>query len=286
MTEILAPNPLGFVLAAIAATGVLGLLIGSFLNVVAYRVPMGASIVSPPSACPECGKEIRPYDNLPVISWLLLRGKCRDCSQPISWRYPFVEAATGVFFALVALRFAAGVFTSQDSFRAIGAVLELVAFLYFAAVSVALTLIDLDTKRLPDAIVLPSYIVGVVLLGGSSVLSGDYSALATAAIGMAGMFALYLIMAVAYPGGMGFGDVKLAGVIGLFLGFLGWGPLTIGLFSAFLLGGAFSLVLVATKRAGRKSGIPFGPWMLAGAWVGIFFGGALWSGYLGLVGLA
>jgi leader peptidase (prepilin peptidase) / N-methyltransferase len=127
--------------------------------------------------------------------------------------------------------------------------------------------------------------VGVALLGTAGILSGDYSALITGAIGLVVLFALYFAMAIAYPGGMGFGDVKLAGVLGLYLGFLGWGPLVVGAFAAFLLGGIFAIALVVAGKATRKNGIPFGPWMLAGAWVGVFIGGAAWNGYLALVGL-
>ena len=286
MIGLIAPTVMNFAVAAVALVGVFGLLIGSFLNVVAYRVPLGTSIVSPPSACPDCGRAIRPYDNLPVISWLLLRGKCRDCRQPISVRYPLVEAATGIFFALVAVKFASTIFASSATAAPIAAVLVLIAYLFFAAVSVALALIDLDTHKLPNVIVLPSYVVSATSLGAAGVLRGDYPAILVAGIGMVAMFGLYLVVAIAYPGGMGFGDVKLAGVIGLFLGFLGWGPLLVGLFAAFLLGGVFSFILVVMKRAQRKSGIPFGPWMLAGAWIGIFFGSGLFDGYLHLVGFA
>jgi leader peptidase (prepilin peptidase) / N-methyltransferase len=150
---------------------------------------------------------------------------------------------------------------------------------------VVLALIDLDTHTLPNRIVLPSYVVGVVLLGAASVSSGDYPALLRAGIGMAALWLAYLAMALAYPGGMGFGDVKLAGVLGLYLAWVGWGALAVGAFAAFLLGGLFSIGLIIARKAGRKSGIPFGPWMLAGAWVGIFFGESIASGYLALVGL-
>ena len=269
----------------IAVAGVFGLLIGSFLNVVAYRVPAGRSIVSPPSACPRCGSEIKAYDNVPVLSWLVLRGKCRSCAEPISARYPLVEAATGIFFAVVAWWSWSNATLSTGADVA-ASILELVAYLYLAAISVVLALIDIDTKRLPNAIVLPSYVVGIVLLSASAILGGHPVALIPAGVGMVALFLFYLVAALVYPGGMGFGDVKLAGVLGLFLGFLGWGPLVVGAFAAFILGGVFSLVLVALRRAGRKSGIPFGPWMLAGAWVGIFFGSAVWSGYLALFGLA
>ena len=270
--------------------GIVGAAIGSFLNVVVYRVPKGLSVVSPPSACPGCGHLIRSWDNIPVLSWLLLGGKCRDCRAPISVRYPLVEAGTALFFGLVgwwALTDSIGdQAVSITSAGAIGFALSLVAFLYLTGVSVALALIDLDTHTLPDRIVLPAYVVGAVLLGLAALVAGEYGQLLSAGVGLASLWLLYFLMAVLYPGGMGFGDVKLAGVLGLFLGWLGWGPLVVGAFSAFLLGGLFALALLASRRVTRKGGIPFGPWMLAGAWVGIFAGDTSWHWYLALFGLA
>ncbi|WP_427007034.1 prepilin peptidase [Pseudarthrobacter sp. H2] len=279
----LAGQSLWFLVAA-ACVGVFGLLIGSFLNVVIYRVPNGLSIVSPPSACPSCGHTIKAYDNIPVLSWVLLRGKCRGCAEPISKRYPLVEAGTGVAFAGVALWSWTGGASARPSDGAAG-ILVLIGFLYLAAISVALGLIDLDTYRLPDAIVLPGYVVAAALFAVASVITGDYSALLRAAVGMASLWTAYLLMALAYPGGMGLGDVKLAGLLGMFLGWTGWGELAVGAFAAFLLGGLYSLILLAAGRASRKSGIPFGPWMLLGAWAGILAGAPLWKGYLALVGL-
>ncbi|TFC20746.1 prepilin peptidase [Cryobacterium glucosi] len=269
---------------------VVGLVVGSFLNVVIYRVPAGLSIVSPPSACPRCGAPILRRDNVPVLSWLALRGKCRNCGTGISARYPLVEAGTAVFFVVIALWAWTGSEAADVGDGRVGPVwvrslLVLLAFLYLAAVSVALGLIDLDTHRLPNAIVLPSYPVGAGLLGAAGITTSDYAALIRAGAGLVILWALYLIMALVYPGGMGFGDVKLAGLLGLFLGYLGWGELAVGAFAAFLLGGFFALGLVVTHRATRKSGIPFGPWMLAGAWVGIFGGAQLWDGYLSLMGI-
>lgn len=280
-------NPAFFVFALVCA-GVFGALIGSFLNVVVYRVPAGRSIVSPPSACGSCGTEIRPYDNIPVVSWLALRGRCRTCRSAISVRYPLVEAATAGAFALVAWWFWAGpqAPAAGGTQALVAGLLTLVAFLYLTAITIALALIDLDTHRLPNAIVLPSYVVGLVLLGAAALVGGDPMALLRAVIGAAALFLFYLILALVYPGGMGFGDVKLAGVLGLFLGYLGWAPLAVGAFAAFLLGGVFALILVAARRAGRGSGIPFGPWMLAGAWVGILAGPTIGSAYLALLGLA
>jgi leader peptidase (prepilin peptidase)/N-methyltransferase len=271
-------------IAIIAIVGVLGLLVGSFLNVVIYRVPLGKSIVKPRSACPNCDEPIKPWDNVPVISWLLLRARCRMCGHPISARYPLVELGTGVLFAAVALRFAQPL-TAPTAVLVATALLT-VAFLYFVAIGVALAAIDLDTHRLPNAIVLPSYVVVAVLLTAASIVYGDYSQLLRAAIGGAVLFAAYLVMALVYPGGMGFGDVKLAGLIGLLLAFLGWGSLVVGAFAAFLLGGIFGVALLLFRKANRKSGIPFGPWMLAGAWLGIFIGERIWNWYLGLFQLA
>ena len=273
------------------SVGILGAAIGSFLNVIVYRVPKGLSFVSPPSACPRCGQAIRAWDNIPVLSWLVLRGRCRDCKTSISPRYPLVELGTGLFFALVAWLAAAGFATAHAGYSVTGAAIisfaaSLVAYLYLAAVSVVLSLIDLDTHTLPNTIVLPSYVVGVVLLTCSSAITADYGRLLSAGVGLAALWLLYFLMAVLYPGGMGFGDVKLAGVLGLFLGWLGWGPLVVGAFSAFLLGGLFALALLASRRVTRKGGIPFGPWMLAGAWVGIFAGDTIWHWYLALFGLA
>jgi leader peptidase (prepilin peptidase)/N-methyltransferase len=265
-------------------SGVLGLLVGSFLNVVIYRVPLGKSIVSPGSACPRCGSPIKPYDNVPVVSWLLLRGKCRVCAEPISARYPLVELLTGLLFATIGVRFAPDLDASAASL--VSQIVVLVAFLYLGGISVALAAIDLDTHKLPNVIVLPSYAIALVLFAAAALLGGDLFPLARAALGGVILYAAYFAMAFAYPAGMGFGDVKLAGVLGIYLGWLGWGSLAVGAFAAFLLGGLFSTGLIALRKAGRKSGIPFGPWMLAGALVGVFAGEQLWGSYLDLVGLA
>src|SRR5436309_3234912 len=184
--------------------GVFGMLIGSFLNVVVYRVPRGLSVVAPPSACGGCGTRIRWYDNVPVLSWLLLRAKCRDCGSRISVRYPLLELGTGVAFAVVVL--STPPVPAVDLPAVLGAVAGVVAFLYLAAITVALAAIDLDVKRLPNAIVLPAYAVGAVLLGASSLASGDPWALARAAAGAVISFGLYLVLALVSPGGMGFGD--------------------------------------------------------------------------------
>ena len=276
-------------ISAIVA-GVFGLLVGSFLNVVIYRVPAGKSIVSPPSTCPRCGARIRWYDNIPVVSWLVLRGKCRDCGSSISLRYPLVELGTGVLFTVVGLGFPVGEVSTGPTvgagFGFAASIVALLAFLYLAAVSVALAMIDLDTSTLPNKLVLPVYPVGVLLLGSASVLSGEYWPLAQAGIGMVALLLLYLLLAIVKPGGMGMGDVKLAGALGLFLGWLGWSTLLVGAFSAFIFGGLFAIALLLLGKTGRKSRIPFGPWMLLGAWVGTLAGDEIAGWYLGLFGLA
>lgn len=251
---------------------VLGLLIGSFLNVVIWRVPRGESVVAPPSACTACGHPIRARDNVPVLSWVLLRARCRDCAAPISARYPLVEAATALLFALVLLRF--------------GWTWSLPAYLFLAALAVTLALIDLDVHRLPSSIVVPAYPVLAALLLLASWNPGGpsrWDALLPAVTGGVVLLFFYGVLAVVRPGGMGMGDVRLAGLLGLALGWLGWGPVVIGSFAAFLLGGVFSLALLATRRATRKSGIPFGPWMLLGAAVGIAVGELAWSAYLSVI---
>lgn len=272
-------------LALAVLGGAFGLAIGSFLNVVVYRVPAGLSVVAPASACPNCKSEIRSYDNIPVISWLLLRGKCRDCHTPISARYPAVELFTAVLFVATAVAFAPGLSAADGVMPAIAGVLTLVAYLYLAAITVALALIDLDVHRLPNSIVLPGYLVGGTLLGAAGILTGDWAGLLRVAIGAVAMFVFYFALAFIKPGAMGWGDVKLAGVLGIYLGWLGWPQLILGAFAAFLLGGIASIVLIATKRVGRSGGIPFGPWMLAGAWISIFAGEPISHAYLALVGL-
>lgn len=272
-------------------SAVLGALIGSFLNVVVHRVPAGMSVANPPSACPGCGNRIRPYDNIPVVSWLVLRGRCRDCAEPISARYPLIEAGTALAFVLVVawilspLSPAGPIVNSSGSAGLAAGALLLVAYLWLAAASIALTAIDLQTHRLPNVIVLPGYGVAVIGLGIPALLAGDLERLGVMAAGAGILFAAYALMSVAWPGGMGMGDVKLAGVLGAFLGFSGWAALIVGAFGAFVLGGLVSIVLLVTRRVTRKGGIPFGPWMIAGCWVGLVLGASIAALYLSVFGI-
>ncbi len=253
-----APLPLAALLPLVT---LLGLAVGSFLNVVVYRVPRGGSLVRPASRCPSCGRPIRNRHNVPVLGWLLLRGRCADCDAPISLRYPLVELATAVVFAALAVRL--------ERLHLLSA---LPAYLYFAAVGIALSLIDLDCRRLPKSIVLPSYPVLAALLAASAGWQHDWWALARAAIGGAALFAFYYAVALAYPAGMGFGDVRLAGILGAVLGYLSWSTLVAGAFGGFLLGAVVGVAVLAAGRGGRKTALPFGPFMIAGALLAVFVG--------------
>ena len=253
--------------------GLLGLAVGSFLNVVIYRVPVNLSLVSPPSRCPNCGATIRNRHNVPVFGWLVLRGKCYDCKAPISPRYPLVELLTGLLFAGMTLRI-----------LHLDLAWALPAYLYFVAIGVALAMIDIDHKRLPDKIVLPSWVVIAVLLTLASVARGEWGDLGRAGISAASLFALYFLMAFIYPAGMGFGDVKLSFVLGGLLGYLSWSAFAVGAFGGFLLGSLGGLVLLAARRGTRKSEIPYGPYMIAGALIAMFVSSPISDAYLHLVG--
>lgn len=244
---------------AAVVCGLFGLLIGSFLNVVIWRVPRGESVIRPRSHCPKCDEPITPRDDIPLVSWLLLRGRCRHCGNPISARYPLVELACGLLFAGFAIRF--------------GAHVVLLAYLYLAAVGLALAMIDFDHKRLPDVLTLPSYPVALALLGLAAVLDHrGHTPFLRAVLAGAALYAFYEVIGFIQPRGMGGGDIKLSGVLGLYLGWLGWGELVVGAFSAFLVGGIVSIGLVIFAGAGRKTKVPFGPFMLIGTLVGIYAG--------------
>lgn len=256
--------------------GLFGLVIGSFLNVVIFRVPAKIALTRE-SRCPQCESPVQPWQNVPVLSWLALRGKCASCGAPISARYPLVELATALAFVGVV-----GLLLDAEAGPQTAPVV--VAYLYLASISIALALIDLGTRRLPNSLVLPSYVVLAALLTGACLLGAPWGALLRAAIGGAALYAFYFLLRVVRPGGMGGGDVKLAGVLGVSLAWFGWGSLVVGAFSAFLLGGIVGVGLMVARRATRKSAIPFGPWMIAGAWIGIVAGEDIAHWYLGLLG--
>src|SRR5215210_3881653 len=236
--------------AEVVVAGVFGAVIGSFLNVVAHRVPIGESLVSPGSRCPECGAPVKPYDNVPVISWLLLRGRCRDCGTPISPRYPLVELATALAFAaVVAVR-------GFDN--------DLVLELPFVAALIALAAIDFDHRLLPNKIVYPMAAYGLI-----ATLLVDQDDLVENLIAGAVAFIFLLVALVAYPRGMGMGDVKLAGAMGLYLGL----SIIPSMLVAFLAGSVVGLAIVAREGAqARKKAIPFGVFLALGGVAGVVAG--------------
>ena len=249
---------------AISLAAVCGLCLGSFLNVVAHRLPAGLSLVSPGSACPVCATAIRPYDNVPVISWLALRGRCRACDAGISARYPLTEAATGALFAAVVL--------------ARGSTSAVWLDLCFVAALVAITRIDLEHRIIPNRILAPLALIAVGLTALLSPAELPARLIAAAAAG-----GVLLLAALAYPGGMGMGDVKLAAVMGLVLGRAAAPALLVAVVAGCLAG-----IVVIMRRGvadGRRTAIPFGPFLALGSIVGLFVGDALVGTYLRAVGL-
>jgi leader peptidase (prepilin peptidase)/N-methyltransferase len=234
----------------IALAAVIGAIVGSFLNVVVWRLPRGESLVKPRSRCPACDKPIAPYDNVPIVSWLLLQGRCRNCGARISPRYPLTELITAAAFAgVVAVR-------GFDE----GLVLELP----FVAALIALAGIDYDHKLLPNRIVYPMAAYGVV-----ATLLVDTDDLVENLIAGGGAFLFLMLAVLAYPRGMGMGDVKLAGAMGLYLGL----SVIPAMLTAFLTGSIVGLAIIAREgAAGRKKAVPFGVFLALGGIVGVLAG--------------
>lgn len=264
----------------VAAT-VFGLIFGSFANVVIYRVPLHKSIAYPPSHCPQCGKPIAWYDNVPILSYLLLRAKCRECGKPISAQYPAIEAICGLFFLWSAYSYGLTV-------RAAVSALFLVALL-------ALAMIDLDHRILPNVIVLPLLATGVAIVAAGALLHVDIlplvssralspwsSAAARSLLGFALGGGILFLLAIVWRGGMGGGDIKLMAALGLFLG-----PFVLfDLFVGVLLGSIAGIYLMAARGRSRKDLIPFGPFLVVGAYATLLWGEQVVGAYLRLIGLA
>ena len=245
--------------AEIVFMALLGLIAGSFLSVVAHRVPLGESIVAPRSRCPSCGTQIAAYDNVPLFSYLALRGRCRHCDAKVPATYPLLEAGLAAVFVAILLRY-----SDDGSEIALGACL--------AATLATITLTDLEHRVIPNKVLIVAALVAVGLL-----VAGDRDALAEHAIAAAIAFAVMFLIAIVYPRGMGMGDVKLAGVMGLYLGKAVAPALLIG----FAAGALFGLALIASRGAeARKQTVPFGPFLALGAVVALVAGDALVDAYL------
>jgi leader peptidase (prepilin peptidase) / N-methyltransferase len=248
---------------AVMFMAVFGAMIGSFLTVVAYRVPRSESIVGGRSHCPGCGAQIAAYDNVPVLSWFNLRGRSRCCDQSISARYPLTELALAALFAGVAVRF-------HDD------VAELVLGLVFVSMLLAITLTDLERRIIPNKVLSVASLIGLAIVAVS-----DPGSLPERVACAAGAGGVLFAAALAYPGGMGMGDVKLAAVMGLFLGVEVIPAMLIGLLAGSLVGIG---MMVRLGAAARKRAIPFGPFLALGGVAGLFIGHALINAYLSAFG--
>jgi leader peptidase (prepilin peptidase) / N-methyltransferase len=243
----------------VAIAAVAGLVTGSFFNVVIARLPRHESLLRPGSRCPHCGHAVRPYDNVPVFSWVILRGHCRDCGEPISARYPLVELVTAALFAAVVVD------TGASEHVWLG--------LALVCVLVPVAVIDLDRRIIPNAILLPGAVVAVALVAATEPGKLPEHLIAAAAAG-----GFLLLAVLAYPRGMGMGDVKLAAVLGLYLG----RSVAPAMLVALLSGTVVGAVIIARKGAkeGRKTAVPFGPFLALGGLVGLFFGPEIVDWYL------
>jgi leader peptidase (prepilin peptidase) / N-methyltransferase len=251
----------------IAIALVLGLAFGSFMTVAIYRVPAGESLVRPRSGCPSCGAPIRIADNIPVISWLMLRGRCRACGARISAVYPLTELACGGLFVAVALVY-------EDPWRA-------VLLAPFAGLMVAISVIDVRHRRIPNRLIYPAFLIAAAVIIVGDLAGGGLDAL-DAGIGLVAYGLGLMIIALISPKGMGMGDVKLAGLIGMVLGSIGLELVAVSAGTGILLGGAGAIVALLAGQ-GRKSAIPFGPFLAAGAVIAIFVGHPIADTYLNLL---
>lgn len=245
-------------LVAIVISAVFGLVIGSFMNVVIHRVPLGQSIVKPSSSCPNCGIEISNRDNIPIISWLILKGKCHHCKAPISLRYPLVELGCGIIFAVTTVK--------------IGLTSDLAAYLVLMPSLLALALIDFYTLLIPKKIVYSSFVLVLVLFGVSAAISNQWDHLFVAVACAVGWFVIFFMINLIRPKALGFGDVRLGLLVGLGLGWLGVGYVILGFFVANLVGSIIGVALILSKRIDRKQQFPYGVFLAIGAAFAIYFG--------------
>ncbi len=247
----------------IVGCGVFGLLIGSFLNVVIYRVPRQLSVVSPPSACPRCGNRLLTRDNIPVVSWLFLRGKCRSCAAPIAKRYPLVELLTGVLFSLIAAR--------------LGVSWSVPAFLAFTAGLIALSWIDVEHLLLPKRLVYIHLAIVFAMLLIAASITHEWRHLVIAVCCAIGWWLIFFLLNLFNPHWLGFGDVRFSLVLGLGLGWLSVGHVIFGFFAANFIGLIVSGALLIAKKIERSRRLPYGVFLSAGSVASILFAGPLLS---------
>ena len=252
----------------LTAAGILGLIFGSFATAVAYRLPRDESISTGRSKCPNCGNTITAIQNIPFFSYVVLRGRCKHCGERISIRYPLIELATALLFLAAAWKFEVSA--------------EAVIYAGFFWALVVLTVIDLEYKLLPNKIVFPTFIAGWLALAIAALAGGDAGRLLDAAIGAAIFGGFFFLVAFIYPAGMGGGDVKLAFVLGTFLGYAGGpGVVLVGMFLSFLLGAIIGVIVMKATGGDRKKQVPFGPFLALGTILAIFCGRGILDAYLG-----
>jgi leader peptidase (prepilin peptidase)/N-methyltransferase len=246
---------------------IIGLMIGSFDNVAIYRIPEGKSLWSPRSFCPSCGTTIAWYDNIPILSYFLLRRRCRNCGESISIQYPLVELASGLlFFAVFA----------KEGFAWSA---YLLPYLLMVTVLIIVAVIDLQKQIIPNKVMYPAIVVALASMGIVALVRGDYKIITDSLIGAVVIAAPWAIAAMIFPKGFGMGDAKLAAFTGAILG---WKSELIGFFIGIALGAIAGAVLMVAGKKGRKSRIPFGPFLAAGALIALFWGPAIWDAYTGL----
>jgi leader peptidase (prepilin peptidase)/N-methyltransferase len=251
----------------VVTAGIAGLFFGSFASLAAHRIPKRETIVRGRSRCPNCGATITAKENIPLVSFIVQRGRCRHCGAGISFRYPVIEVVTGALFALAAWKFDYS--------------LETLVYLAFFWALVVLSAIDLEHRLLPNRVVYPAFVIGWGALAAVALADADVDRLLDAALGMVIFGGFFFVVALVFPAGMGGGDVKLAFVLGTFLGYLGApGLVVVGMFLSFLLGALFGVGLMALQKGGRKTMVPFGPFLALGTVITVFVGQSILDAYL------
>lgn len=264
------------IMILIILASIYGLLFGSFANAVAYRVPHNETLMTR-SHCPKCDAKITAWQNIPIISWIFLRGKCANCKEPISIQYPLIELLTAVIFGIIGWK------VSTLDLPLFSNILTLIALCYFAFIGVVLSIIDQKTMKLPTKLIYPTLIVVFVLLGVSSLVQGDYSSIVHMCLGSVASSLFYGILWFVFPKGMGFGDVRLSLLTGAVLGWFSIGHAVLGIFLPFIVLSIVTLPLMIAGVVKRKTKLPLGPWIIASAVLTIACGDFIIGWYINLL---